>query len=125
MRRYLLFFLLSISLTTAAQVVVTSSGQATTPGPGIIPAQPAPPNVVPANIALPGSGPATGLPPSIDVNNDARTGGAVSVDQPPETINVVPAPAPVEAAPGMALINTNGTNARTSSSNTFHMTRPL
>ena len=125
MRRYLLFFLLSISLTTAAQVVVTSSGQATTPGPGIIPAQPGAPNVVPANIALPGSGPATGLPPSIDVNNDARTGGAVSVYQPPETINGVPAPAPVEAAAGIAAINTNATNASTSSSNTVDMTRPV
>ncbi len=125
MRRYLLFFLLSISLTTAAQVVVTSSGQATTPGPGIIPAQPGAPNVVPANIALPGSGPATGLPPSIDVNNDARTGGAVSVYQPPETINGVPAPAPVEAAAGIAAVNTNTNAASTSSSNTVDMTRPV
>ncbi len=123
MRRYVPLFLLSASLTLSAQVVVTSNGQATLGGPGITPAQSLssqPQSIVPANIALPGSGAATGLPPDVTVNNSAK-GGEGSVFQPIQAVGTVSATEAVSGAGntlGVTSGNTSGVTSNMSSSMT-------
>lgn len=48
-----------------------------------------PPQMVPANVALPGSGTPTGVPPNLSINN-AATGEYVTVYQPGVSVNGVP-----------------------------------
>jgi len=85
MSRIIPGFLLLFSLSCFGQNVVVYGGYATSGSP--VMAQPAPlyaPAVVPANVALPGSGPPVGAP--LNNLNDSRTSGVVQVYTPPTVI---------------------------------------
>jgi LPXTG-motif cell wall-anchored protein len=82
MKKLFLVLFLSVSLACLSQVTVsggyatTSSQTATQTG------VPGPPQIVPSNVALPGSGPPVGAPLTNVNTNDARTGGMVQAYNP-------------------------------------------
>src|SRR5438045_2342875 len=98
------FVLLSLSFGCFAQNAASNSATTTAPQTATQSAAPAPPLVVPSNVALPGSGPPMGAPITNGNTNDSRTGGTVQVYNPAtvlehpittasgETANTTPAP---------------------------------
>src|SRR5881394_3962627 len=76
------FVLLSLSLGCFAQNAASNSATTTAPQTATQSAAPAPPLVVPSNVALPGSGPPMGAPITNGNTNDSRTGGTVQVYNP-------------------------------------------
>lgn len=73
-----------------------------------------PPQMVPANVALPGSGTPTGAPPDLSINN-AATGGYVTVYQPGVSVNGVPVtlgPGQQQAAAGQTAANASTPQSR-------------
>lgn len=82
MKKLFLVLLLSASSGCLAQVVV-SNGTATLGAPtDVQTVAPGPPQIVPSNVALPGSGPPVGAPLTNSNTNDARTGGTVQAYNP-------------------------------------------
>jgi LPXTG-motif cell wall-anchored protein len=82
MKKPFLVLFLSVSLACLSQVTVSGGYATTTPQTAMQPGVPGPPQIVPSDIALPGSGPPVGAPLTNSNTNDARTGGMVHAYNP-------------------------------------------
>jgi hypothetical protein len=82
MKKLFLVLFLSVSLACLSQVTVSGGYATTTPQTAVQPGVPGPPQIVPSDVALPGSGPPVGAPLTNSNTNDARTGGMVHAYNP-------------------------------------------
>ena len=101
MKKLFLVLFLSVSLACLSQVTV-SGGYATTSSQTATQTAVGPPQIVPSNVALPGSGPPLGAPLTNINTNDARTGGMVQVYNPAAVIEQ-----PATGSPEPTSININ------------------
>ena len=82
MKKLFFILFLSISLSCFAQIVVSNGTATMGPQTDMQSVAPGPPQIVPSNVALPGSGPPVGAPLTNSNTNDARTGGVVQAYNP-------------------------------------------
>jgi LPXTG-motif cell wall-anchored protein len=82
MKKLSFILFLSASLSCFAQVVVSSGTATMGSQTDMQSVAPGPPQIVPSNVALPGSGPPVGAPLTNSNTNDARTGGNVQAYNP-------------------------------------------
>jgi hypothetical protein len=82
MKKLFFVLFLSISLSCFAQVVVSNGTATIGSQTDMQSVAPGPPQIVPSNVALPGSGPPVGAPLTNSNTNDARTGGVVQAYNP-------------------------------------------
>lgn len=82
MKKLLLVPFLLASLSCFAQVVISNGTATVGSQTDMQTVAPGPPQIVPSNVALPGSGPPVGAPLTNSNTNDARTGGVVQAYNP-------------------------------------------
>ena len=105
MKKLLLVLFLSCSLACLSQVSVSGGYATTTPQTAVQPGVPGPPQIVPSDVALPGSGPPVGAPLTNTNTNDARTGGMVHAYNP---VAVVEQPVVENTTEGGGSLNSGG-----------------
>ena len=96
MKKFSLVLFLSASLACLSQTIANSG--TTTPQTAVKTAVPGPPQVVPSDVTLPGSGPPVGAPLTNTNTNDSRTGGIVQAYNPAAVIEHPVAESTAEAS---------------------------
>src|SRR5438094_7844327 len=98
MKKLFLVLFLSVSLACLSQVTVSGGYATTTPQTAVQPGVPGPPQIVPSDVTLPGSGPPVGAPLTNTNTNDSRTGGIVQAYNPAAVIEHPVAESTAEAS---------------------------
>jgi len=82
MKKLFFILFLSASLSCLAQIVVSNGTATTASQTDMQTVAPGPPQIVPSDVTLPGSGPPVGAPLTNSNTNDSRTGGIVQAYNP-------------------------------------------
>src|SRR5437868_8588716 len=103
MKRLFFILFLSASLSCFAQTTTSNGVAAIGPQTTTETAVPGPPQVVPSDVTLPGSGPPVGAPLTNSNTNDSRTGGIVQAYNPAAVVEHPVATSAPESLPAAGL----------------------